>query len=303
MIRQRGMAMLSAVAMAVLVTTMVSSMAWQFYLWIHQINNQRDLAQAKALAYAAIDFARLVIHADTQTSPHVDHRDEAWHKAISHYPVTHGHLSGRIHDLQGRFNLNNLLHDARQGNKVETAILRRLFVQLGYAPNLGDALFDWLNGNRSSPHRPNAGAHDDWPRSRTAKQPLNDLSELLSIPGFTPELLQALSPHVAVLPEYSAINVNFASVELLSAVTGLSHNALQPLLQHRQHQAFRNLDEIRSLLPETPLSSQGMNLLQWRSRYFLADVRAHAGRVDVNYEALLARQHGAIPQIVWLRRR
>lgn len=100
------------------------------------------------------------------------------------------------------------------------------------------------------------------------------------------------------------MNVNFAGPEVLAAVIpGLSVSAAQGVVARRSGRYFKNLEEFKLALPQTLQASLPLELVAVQSRYFISEVDAHFGRVNISYQALLERKGDQIPRIVWLRRR
>ena len=57
-----------ALLVVALATVLASTMIWRQDMWLRQVETRRDLAQARLLAIAGIDWARAVL-ADDSTDP------------------------------------------------------------------------------------------------------------------------------------------------------------------------------------------------------------------------------------------
>ncbi|HSC78848.1 MAG TPA: hypothetical protein VLC08_00715, partial [Chitinolyticbacter sp.] len=99
--RQHGIAILTAVATAALVATLAVWIAWRQQLWFAQVENQVDLVEARGVALAAVDLARLTLRDDARRNQ-IDHLQEPWNVPIPAIPVERGQAGGRMVDLQGR---------------------------------------------------------------------------------------------------------------------------------------------------------------------------------------------------------
>src|SRR5471032_2150623 len=140
--RQRGVAIIIAVLVAALVAAISMTLASRTRLWLNQVQNRQDTASAQSIALSAIDLARLTLRDDARNN-HVDHLQEPWATPIPAINAEEGRVAGRIIELQGRFNLTNLV----SGGQVSASALagvRRLFVNLGLSPTLADALEETL---------------------------------------------------------------------------------------------------------------------------------------------------------------
>ena len=100
MTRQRGMAVITAILVVALAASAAAFMAWQQQLWVRQVQNLNESAQARAVARAALQWARSILAEDARKDA-VDHEGEPWATALAPLPVEGGELTGRILDAQG----------------------------------------------------------------------------------------------------------------------------------------------------------------------------------------------------------
>ncbi|KAF0814298.1 putative type II secretion system protein K [Andreprevotia sp. IGB-42] len=303
--RQAGIAIITAVLTAALVAALVAWMAWRQQLWFRQIENQFDQAQARGVARAAIQMARLTMRDDARHNQ-VDNLLEPWNIPIPSIPVEKGRVGGRVLEQQGRFNLNNIAPIGTV-DPVAVAAAERLFKSVGVPVELVNALADWEDGDSET--RYPGGAEDleylnQTPPYRAANRPLADIESLARVQGFTRELIAKLAPHVAVLPQASPVNVNFASAEVLAAVIpDLTLAEAQAVVSKRAGKYFETLQDFSDALPERVRANVVAGSLSIQSRYFINEVDAQFGRVTVRYAALLERNGNDAPRIVWLKRR
>lgn len=305
-VTQRGIAIITALMVAALVAAVATFMMWQYGLWLRQVENQHDLAQARVVAMGAVNLARFSLQVDARNNS-VDHRGEAWAMPVASMPVENGEAGGQLSEEQGKFNLNNLAQDG-QINENELAHFRRLLSQLQLNEGLANALADWLD--KDSETRYPGGAEDmeylaqPIPQ-RPANQPLADLSDLYRIQGFSPDVIQKLQPFVTALPESSQVNINFTSPQVLSSVvSGLDIGLATELLQSIQAgQTYDSVESLRQKLPTALANSLDLSALTVQSQFFRIEAMARFGRVRVGYTALLQRKGDQLPVIVWLERR
>ncbi|UXY14359.1 type II secretion system minor pseudopilin GspK [Chitiniphilus purpureus] len=302
--RQRGIAILTAVATAALVAALAVWIAWRQQLWLRQLENQYDMAEARGVAMAAIDLARLTLRDDVRRN-HVDHLLEPWNVPIPAIPVERGQAGGRLVEQQGRFNLNNLVQNGQE-QPGDIDACRRLFDSIGVSPDLVDALVDWQDSDAQV--RYPGGAEDtDYlnlrPPYRTAGQPLTDLASLSALRGFDAETLARIAPYVTVLPQKTAVNVNFAEPEVLAAVLpALSLSEARAVVAARAGRFFETMEAFQAVLPESKRGELGLELVSVESRYFVNEVEVRFGRVNSRFAALLERNGEEVPRIVWMRR-
>lgn len=301
--RQHGAAVILALLTVALVAGLAAAAVGDLGVALDHVSGRHDQAQARQLARGAVDWARNVLAEDARSSQ-VDHLGEAWAVKVPPTPVEEGQISGELHELSGRFNLNNLAQ-ANGGDIVAVEQFQRLLALLGVgegeALDLTAALLDWLDAD-DSPRLP-AGAESAWygaqnPPRRPTNGPLVAVSELTQVRGFTPQLVARLTPLVAALPPGTAINVNTASAEILATVVpGLSRDAARVLVVERSRAWFKDVSDFKARLPSHD-SNPDLTRLAVTSRHFLATGRARYGVAMVRMEVLLDRSQNW-PTIVW----
>ncbi|STQ90892.1 type II secretion system minor pseudopilin GspK [Iodobacter fluviatilis] len=303
--KQQGVAIITAVLTAALVTTLAVAIAWRQQLWFRQLENQFDLAEARGIARASINLARLTLRDDARNNQ-IDHQLEPWNIPIPAIPVETGKVGGRLLEQQGRFNLNNVVQNGVL-NESAFAAFQRLLQTLGLPPDIANALVDWLDADNLT--RYPGGAEDVEYLAmaepyRAANRVLLDIQGLSRIRGFTPEVIARLEPLISVLPQATPVNVNFAGPEVLAAIIpGLPVSAAQGVVAKRSGKYFKSIEEFKLALPQALQATVSLDAISIESRYFISEVDAHFGRVNMSFQALLERKGDQIPRIVWLRRR
>jgi general secretion pathway protein K len=297
---QRGAALIMALLVVALATTLSSMMLWRQDIWLRQVETQRNLAQTRLIAGAGIAWARAVLAYDARTSS-FDHAGEAWAIKVPPSSVEGGEIGGEVTDEHARWNLNNLLAGDGGSNVQEQEVLRRLLRLLQLPPVLASTLADWLD--KDSDTSPD-GAEDAYylalsPPYRSANRALSDVDGLRRVRGFDADVVERLRPHVTALPGYHRVNVNTAGAMVLAAlVPDLSLAEVQELVVLRKNIPFRDFVDFRSRLPRPEIVANPARL-DTRSRYFSVRIRARYERTAVATEALLDRQGIDWPAIVW----
>ncbi len=307
--RPSGGAVLTALLICALAAALASALLVHVDDWIEHVAASRDRAQTLELARAGVDFARVILAEDSRLTA-VDTLDEDWARILPPMSVEGGQLSGRIEDLQGRWNLNNLL----RGGGIDAEALatyRRLLQAIGLrddeATTLADTLADWLDADEKS--RPN-GAESAYylslqPPYPAANGELEHLSNLLRVKAYDSHLIRRLTPFVVVLPGHQPVNVNTATPEVLHAIApSLNLSEARQLVLARRIAYFRDVADFHARLPNTGRTqtgnSQSGNLLSVTSQYFLASADIQVGNAHLVLNSLLARSPGAgKPKILW----
>ena len=301
--RQQGAALILAILVVALASSIAIFMAAQQSMWTQQAANLSARGQSKALTHAAIDWARGILAEDARNTK-ADHLGEPWASRLPSLPIESGSLSGAISDQQALFNLNNLVRNG-QDSEADIAVFKRLLGQLQLAPDLVAPLLDWIDADSTS-HTP-SGAEDGFylqanPPYRCANRQLLSIEELYRVRGFNRDNIERLRPFVTALPVYSRINVNTAPREVLMALLpDLNETDISSLLANRKGAHFKSRLDFRARLPQAlpALSDESYDVA---SHYFSALVIVRTNHVQTAYEALLARPlEAGWPAIVWQR--
>ncbi|BAN35149.1 general secretion pathway protein K [Sulfuricella denitrificans skB26] len=299
--RERGVALITVILIVALAASMAAFMAWQQQIWVRQVENLRDQAQAQAVARAAIDWARAVL-ADDARNNNVDHLGEKWASVLAPLPVENGQVTGSVADQQGLFNLNNLVRNGK-ASQTDLAIFQRLLELLALPVNLANAVVDWIDADSETTYP--GGAEDfDYlamdPSYRAANRMMVEVGNLYRVKGFAPEMVERLRPFVTALPEPTPVNVNTAPAEVLAALfQDMSLGDAKALVEARKSSYFQDQADFRAHLPATKVTQIRDNDFSVNSRYFMVTSLANFGRAQSGYKALLARQGEKWPVVVW----
>jgi general secretion pathway protein K len=296
---ERGAALIVAmliVAMAVMAT---SNFAFHAHLHWRKLENAEHTGQARWLLRAAEQWAATVLLDDALQNS-VDHLAETWAREMPPVVAEGYHMSGRILDQNGLFNLNNLVHDGKV-NEIQLAIFRRLLLNLKLPAALANAIADWLDADDAT--NGETGAESEYylrqtPPLRAANRPIVKLDELLHVRGVTPELLDQLRPYVSVLPKSGPINVNTAPPQIIAALSDtMSLDEAHLLAAKRDHAYFRNAGDLRNAMGDKPGIDERQ--VAFSSQYFLVIAQIRHDRIALESQALFERNGQTFPHLVW----
>ena len=294
--KQQGIAVVTAILIAAMVASLAFALTARERQWLNQMQNRNDQSTAQAVAFAAVDLARLTLRDDMRNTQ-VDHLLETWTIPVPPINVDEGRVSGRLIELQGRFNLFNL----QSGGKVsETSVvmLQRLLATRSL-PTEWAGKMALAVAKQVALIESNSTAN----KTRSKLLPLANLAELSELTGIDAGKLAVLEPLLVFLPEATAVNVNFASPEVLMAVTpGLSSGEADQLVSRRASAYFKSVGDFTGALPERLRTSAVSSSYTVESQYFLSEAQSWFGRAQVRLQALLYRQRSRMPEIVWIRR-
>lgn len=289
---QRGAALIMALLVVALATSLASTLIWRQDLWLRQVETRRDLAQARLLSLAGIEWARAILADDARTSV-IDHNGEPWATVVPAMPAEGGEIGGGMADEQAKLNLNNLVRNG-QVSLNDLAILRRLLDLLQLPPELATTLADWLDNDSVAESE---GAEDPYylrqtPPTLSANRELDDLDNLLRVRGFSKTIVERLRPYVSALPGYNPVNINTASAIVLDALLAdLSTADIQQIVAERERAPYRDVSDFSARQSRQDLKPvAGTDRLDTRSRYFSVSIHARFGNADAFTTALLDRQ-------------
>ena len=227
--KQRGAALVTTLLMVALITVTVTSMATKQQRSIQMAQNRQVQLQLRNLASAGEKFSMAVLRRDRTDGDrsNSDSTEDFWAQSLPPVPVDGATIEGCVIDLQGKFNLNNLIDIEGNPDDQEFEILQRLLTALTIESTKAAAIRDWIDPNIDVTGTD--GAEDDFytgqtPAYRAANGPMVSPTELLLVKGFRVadegglDDYDILLPHITTLPTGSAINVNTASSAVLASL-------------------------------------------------------------------------------------
>jgi general secretion pathway protein K len=293
---QRGVALITAVLMVALATILAVNVAFRGMLDQRRAATIFASDQAFQIALGAEAWAADFLRQDKQETQ-TDHLGEKWARPLPPLPVDGGSVAGRLEDMQGRFNLNNLLFPDGTVNAEAVKQLERILATLNIEPGWATAMADWIDAD-TNPGFPD-GAEDSvytgqQPPYLAANMPITRASEIMALPEFGAERYAKLKPFVTALPVGTPLNVCTASGVVLDS---LSENArefgLNPddLANRRKDACFPTLEDLKGSLGAAPFDKL-KNSLTESSGFFRATVWVTIGTTDFTLYSLLARGDG-----------
>jgi general secretion pathway protein K len=250
---QRGAALLTAMIVVVMVSTLASSMVWQQWRAIQVEEAERSRSQSALILTGALDWARLILREDAGTGNGTDDLNEPWAVPLAEARLStflaadrnntdsgpEAFLSGQISDAQSRYNLWNLT----EGELApERKILAKLFGLIGVSQDIANRLADALQSAK-----PAAGSTAS---SMTNKPLMPESIKELRWLGLDTETIKRIEPYVVILPGRTSVNLNTAPREVIAAVIdNLDLAGAERLVQARQQTPFKTVAAAQALLP------------------------------------------------------
>jgi general secretion pathway protein K len=294
--RQRGVALITAVLMVALATILAVNVAFRGMLDQRRSATIFARDQGYEIALGAEAWAAEFLKKDRQDSQ-TDHFGEIWARPLPPLPIDGGTVEGRLEDLQGRFNLNNLVFPDATVNADAVKQLERILVALDIEPAWASLMADWIDQD-AQPGFPD-GAEDpvytgENPPHLAANMPITRASEIMVLPGFGAERYAKLKPFVTALPVGTPLNVCTAPGIVLDSLSENTREfGLNPddLAKRRTDACFPTLDDLRGSFGDATFEKLKKSLTE-SSDYFRATVWVTIGTTEFTLYSLLARGNG-----------
>lgn len=247
--RQQGVAVLTAMLVVAIAAVLAVELVWQTNLDLRRTEGLLGRDQARLYGIGAEDLAAKLLREDMEraAAEPADWLGEDWAQPTT-FSLDQGMMTGAVIDLQGRFNLNNLVEAGGQRDDHAYQQFQRLLAVLDLDPGIADATIDWIDPDTSAGFN---GAEDDVytslsPPYRTANFWFTSVSELRAVRGVEPEVYAVLAPHLAALPrrgsEPTKINVNTATAAVLQSLSDTISSAnTEQWITDRMQQPFEDL--------------------------------------------------------------
>jgi general secretion pathway protein K len=280
--RQRGAALLMAMVIVTLVSTIAASMVWQQWRAVQVEGAERVRSQAAWVLNGALDLGRHFLADDARRYPAWDDLTEAWATPLPETRLSsflaadennnssdnsnsiEAFMSGGVTDAQGKFSIRNLVDGGDGSIKADqvTALARlceNVGVPSGVANQLADTLSRATLAAMATAGDVNAmskiGGQSGLATAPLLPQRFDDLVWL----GIDAATLERLRPYVSVLPAGATnitVNVNTASKEVLAAVIPkLDLGTAARAVQARARKPFHSLAEFEAIIgPGFPLT-------------------------------------------------
>ena len=271
-----------------LVATLTYTLEWNNALDLRRTVVMLNRDQAVQVAMGAESWIQSILRQDLEDSD-IDHLGEIWASDLPGLPIDGGEVFGVIEDLQGRFNINNLIGSDGEVDQPSLEQLQRLLQVLQLDPRFAGIAVDWLDSN-SEAGFPD-GAEDAIytgliPPYRSANQLLSNASELGAIEGIDKATLDILLPHIVALPGRTGINVNTATGPVLQSLDDeLTVGDIERLFAEREETGFADLGRSFSALVQPEV----LNQLEESSSFFQLKVIVRIDTVRITYYSILER--------------
>jgi len=211
--RERGVALIVALLVLAIATGLAAAMITRNQNAFNAMVAFENGARADELANSAFILAEALLNQDDRS---IDGPADTWAQPLANIPIDDATISLRITDMQGRFNLNNLMTTDGKVNVLAQERFQNLLRILNLSPDISNEIIGFIDPSRSL----DLGFSSAAARSNQmpAGQALFSVTELRALAGVTPAYYQTLAPYVTALPVGTPINLNSASPTVLEAL-------------------------------------------------------------------------------------
>lgn len=273
--RQRGAALLAAMVIVTIVVTIASSMVWQQWRAVQVESSERAVSQSQWILRGALDWGRLILRTDDRAQ---DHLGEPWAVPLAEARISsflaadqnnnaatedgpEAFLSGQIYDVAARFNLWGLIDAQGDIDQSQLEVLQRLCEYLSLSTSVADVMAQslrrsWLALHSADPVMlAKLGGDAGRAQAPVMLQTVDQITWL----GVDAGVAERLRPYVALIVDdqggpvpQSPINLNTAPREVLAAVLNVDVSRADRLVQYRQRNPFKDVNDITNVLGSTP---------------------------------------------------
>ena len=218
---QRGVALIVAILLVALGTILAAAVGYENAMTARRSTGTFAFDESLLIAQGAEALAAYGIRQFFQADPQHTYIGQGWDKPVGPMEVVPGvMLEASLEDMQGRFNLNNLVKNDGTPDAVNVAAFTKLLELLGLETKWAPMLVDWIDADIVPQNID--GAEDSvymgqTPPYRTPNRYITSTSELLALPGFGRDRYLLLAPYVTALPWKTTINVCTAKDKVLDA--------------------------------------------------------------------------------------
>ena len=313
---QRGAAILLAMLILVLITSLAASSVWRQSQVLEVEAAERDRAQAVWILNGMLDWSRLILKEDDKNKEREDSLDETWAKELKESSlsaflavdknnsggrderdITKAYFSGRMQDLNRSINLNDLLAaDGKSLDPEYERIVDRLFNKLGLAQAESDVFKQaYLRAAQNSEGGEAASSKGVTLPQKDALKP--SMMAQLDWLGISPDVLNQIRPYFYIanlgsrgqrIPQN--ININTTSANMLQAVIdGCDANCAEQIIQRRGTKPFLNKLELFTAFPALDKPANAELPLDGKSELFQVLGRLRLENLQVEETAVLWR--------------
>lgn len=300
------MALISALLIIILITSLLSSLYHNQISKLNRIENTTSIIQSKFLLNALTDAIRYLLRDDFVNGKPVDSLREIWALPVSDsglnilfekYQLSEKSIntnnifiSYKIEDAQSRFNLANLagFDEQSKARAVKSKeIFKQLILKFGINKNVEAILIDRIQLLISK-------TNSDLVKSGKSNIVINE-AEIIN--GLEQIDIDLLKKFVYFLPEQTLININTVELNIMqSLVLDITQLTVEKIMERRLEKPFSSISELNNFVATIqPGIKFPEDLISVRSNYFEVYAAIRNGSSVISKSMLISRKSGRLP--------
>lgn len=302
--RSRGVALITAMLITAITGSLAAGLAWNNALDVRRTMVLLFHEQGTQVALGAETWIRNILRDDSIDSD-TDHLGELWASELPGLPIDNdsvqGAVTGNVEDLNGRFNVNNLIDSNGEIDEPMLEVFKRLLINLEIDVRFAGLTADWIDADQNAGFPD--GAEDPiytgmTPPYRPYNRPLSNVTELAALEGMDKASLDRLLPHITALPTGTDINMNTATAVVLQSLgENIDASILENLLSLREGSGF--LDPQKDILDL--IDEEIRDRVAESSEFFQLKAVVQIDTVRVTYFSVFYRQPNGGPVTTIIR--
>jgi type II secretory pathway component PulK len=314
-IRQRGVALLTAILLVALGTILAATMAYETAMTAQRAQATFAFDQSLLIAEAGEALAAYALVQSRKQDQQHDAKGQLWSMPYGPVEIVPGvTLLASLEDMQGRFNLNNLVKPDGGTDPAAVTQFENLLQLAQVEPKWASMIADWIDGD-SVANGPD-GAEDSTylsqvPPYRAANRQITSASELLALPGFGRDRYLRIIRYVTALPTGSQTGGGQTSGKTLVNLCTAQRYVLDALVptgernfsaqddeslekQRMSGGCFPTPNDFKAAFASDPNAAAVMGQVSTQSDYFRLTSVVSVGTMQFSLYSLLKRENGKI---------
>lgn len=302
---ERGAALLTVLLLVAVIGVIAAASLERLKLQTHLSGNMAAIDQARYYAYAGEAIARTRI-SDAISADRTMTASGDWLDRANAFPIDNGTATVKVSDGGNCFNLNSLVSQSEQGERVirPTAVrqFEALMTLIGIQPRasgqIAQAAVDWIDSDALP--QPGGAEDETYIRAptpyRTANALMADASEIKAVAGMDPAIYARIRPWICALPaaELSPLNINTLRRDQAPLVAMLLPDRLnlafaqrmideRPATGYSAVENFWSKPALRGISPPVEVMAQ----TKIKTRWFALEMQIELGGAELTELALI----------------
>lgn len=294
--REYGGALLAILIVIAVIASLINHQTAKMTNLTRTTQSHIQFSQALQYAEGLEDYAIELLLEDKTTS--IDYYGEPWGSSAMDFKIDGAYTTLSIEDLQGRFNINNIVNSDGSLNEPQFRFFENMLLSLHLDEVIARRVADWIDRDRipRTGYTEDSNFNNEKPPFYSADNSMSDPSEIFPS-NITGEDLTVLLKNITTLPQNQRLNVNTLSENVFSLITGTPADISTPT----NTGAFNTPQEFTTKYPHAtsilPISSFSTS-----SNYYLIKSRVEYLNINLTISTYVFRSDTE-PKVIILHRK